>query len=158
MPRRRPDVPRFVRSLRRRWRSCFKYWVNKNIGSLPSRGWAWGLDGWPSPPALRPALYLVNDKVIMRGLLLLLFLDKKETLVEQLATGGIFCSLLASNRKKKRHERVTSPTVGFHKTSIALITPLPRHVLLSTVQSFLAQCANRRVRIQVDNQNLLSVV
>ena len=30
--------------------------------------------------------------------------------------------------------------------------------LLSTVQSFLAQCANRRVRIQVDNQNLLSVV
>jgi hypothetical protein len=30
--------------------------------------------------------------------------------------------------------------------------------LLCTVQSFLAQCANRRVRIQVDNQNLLSVV
>jgi hypothetical protein len=30
--------------------------------------------------------------------------------------------------------------------------------LLYTIQSFLAKCANRRVRIQVDNQNLLAVV
>ena len=29
-----------------------KYWVNKYIGGLPSRGRAWGLEGWPSPPAL----------------------------------------------------------------------------------------------------------
>jgi hypothetical protein len=40
-----------------------KYWVNKYIGSLPSRGRAWGLEGWPFSPC--PALYLAKDKIIM---------------------------------------------------------------------------------------------
>jgi hypothetical protein len=86
----------------------------------------------------------------MRGLLLLLFLDKKETLVEQLATGGIFCSLLASNHKKKAPHRTTSkngnrnvlPHVRFcsflHQKScykkfhrIEILAMTPRAILLS---------------------------